>query len=100
MLLLEPRTSSATLTSRAFEPSCGQLCLRWRVELSYGAGSAWKMRAFAYLALQLSQVITLSMTLLHFAQVDCARQGAEPGSRPARFERPGGAPSPARPSPL
>ena len=46
----------------------GQLCLRWSVELKYGAGSAWKLRAFCYLGLQIAQLVTLGMTLVHFLQ--------------------------------
>ena len=38
------------------------------MELTYAAGASWKIRAVLYLLLQLGQLATLAMTLLHFAQ--------------------------------
>jgi hypothetical protein len=46
----------------------GHLCLRWGTELQYGAGYAWKARAFGYFAIHLAQITTLGLTLVHFAQ--------------------------------
>lgn len=46
----------------------GGLCVRWDVELKYGAGITWKIRAFGYFVMNVAQLSAACLTILHFAQ--------------------------------